>query len=259
MRLRTRTDGGANMGRDMGREFEVRWEGELAASPQEVWDAITIHTSGWLWPIDYEPWVGGSERGLTGAGTVTVWNPPRRFTTRGPDGDGHNQLDYRLEPCGGGTLLRYTHTGVLTGDYDLELDACRRHTAFYYHSLGEYLRHFSGRDAVHVSAEGPETSAVGGTAVLRRALGLTEDLAVGRHVVLRPAGLEPVEGVVDHLTPAFLGVRSADALYRFYGRDEWGWPVGLAHHLFADGVEHDEADRTWSMWLNGVLTEEVAV
>ena len=58
---------------------------------------------------------------------------------------------------------------------------------------------------------------------------------------LTPAGIEPIDGVVDYATDAFLGVRSADALYRVYGRDAWGWPVGVAHHLFADGV--DQASR----------------
>lgn len=28
----------------MTKEFEVRWKGELPASPQDVWDAFTIHT-----------------------------------------------------------------------------------------------------------------------------------------------------------------------------------------------------------------------
>ena len=44
-------------------------------------------------------------------------------------------------------------------------------------------------------------------------------------------------------TPEFLGVRSADALYRFYGRDAWCWPVGVAHHLFADGVPRSARGR----------------
>jgi uncharacterized protein YndB with AHSA1/START domain len=243
----------------MSREFEVRWECTFAASPQEVWDAFTVHTAGWIWQIDFEPWVGGAERGLTGAGTVTAWDPPWHFTTRGPDGDGHNQLDYRLEPRDGGTHVRYTHNGVIAGDYDVELDACREHTGFYRHSLGQYLRYFSGHDPVYVSADGPAASAARGSEVMRRALGLTEDLAAGQLVVLRPAGLEPIEGVVDYLTPAFLGVRSADALYRFYGRDAWGWPIGLGHHFFAERVDHAEAEQAWSMWLNGLFTKEVAV
>jgi uncharacterized protein YndB with AHSA1/START domain len=89
----------------MGQQLEVRWEGDLPATPQEVWDAITVHTAGWLWQIDDEPWVGGSERGLTpGGGTVTAWVPPRHVATRADgDGDDANELDDVLEPRGTGT------------------------------------------------------------------------------------------------------------------------------------------------------------
>jgi hypothetical protein len=234
----------------MTEEFEVTWEGELPASPREVWDAFTARTAGWLWDIDYEPRPGGTERGLTGGGgTVTVWEPHRRFVTRAV-GD-VNQLDYVLEPRGEATYLRFTHRGALAGDYDLELDACRRHTAFYYHSLGEYLRHFPGRDAAYVSVQAPETSARDGFSAVRRALGVTADVAVGDRVRLEPAG---TEGVVDYATSEFLGVRGADALYRFYGRDRWNRPVGVAVHRFGGGA--DEAARAWGAWLDDVFSTE---
>jgi hypothetical protein len=64
----------------MPKQFEVRFEGELPATPQEVWDAFTTYTRGWYWEIDYEPRLGGKESGLTAAGgTVTAWDPPRHF------------------------------------------------------------------------------------------------------------------------------------------------------------------------------------
>jgi hypothetical protein len=248
----------------MAREFEVRWEGELPATPQEVWEAFTVHTAGWLWKIEYEPRVGGVERGLTACGgAVTVWDPPRHFTTRAEDGHGVNQLDYRLEPRGSGTYLRYVHRGAIAGDYDTELDACQQHTAFYNHSLGEYLRHFSGRVATYIACEAPEVSAQGGLAALRRAIGLPESPAdgpaTGDRVRLTPAGLQSIDGVVDYSTPAFLGVRTDDALYRFYGRDAWGWPVGVAHHLFAADTDSEATGQAWSTWLAGVFaTEAVA-
>jgi hypothetical protein len=237
----------------MGRRFEVTWEGALPASPRTVWDAFTARTAGWLWKIEYEPWAGGAERGLTGGGgRVTVWEPHRRFVTHadGADGD-FNRLDYRLEPHGDGTYLRYVHQGTMGGDYDLELDACRRHTAFYYHSLGEYLRHFAGRDAASVTVDAPEVSARDGFTAVRRALGVAGDLALGDRVRLEPAG---TDAVVDYATGEFLGVRSADALYRFFGRDRWGWPVAVSAHLF--GGEAEAAERAWSGWLNDVFSTE---
>jgi hypothetical protein len=35
----------------MPRQFEVRYEGELPATPAQAWEAITARTAGWLWPI----------------------------------------------------------------------------------------------------------------------------------------------------------------------------------------------------------------
>jgi hypothetical protein len=236
----------------MAKRFEVRWDGELSGTPEQVWDAITVHTAGWLWKVEYEPRVGGAERGLTmEGGEVTGWEPPRRFVTRAPDGDGFNELEYRLEPRGAGTHLGFVQRGVLAeGEYDLQLDACRRHTAFYYHTLGEYVRHFAGRDATHVAADGPPASADGGFTALRRALGIRTEQMVGDRVNLTPTGLPAIDGVVDYATPTFLGVRTADALYRFYGRDTWGWPIGVAHHHFGGATGTAEQ---WTAWLNGVF------
>ena len=237
----------------MGRPFEVTWEGALPASPRVVWDAFTARTAGWLWEIEYEPRAGGAERGLTGGGgTVTDWEPHRRFVTRAEDAKGDvNRLEYVLEPHGEGTYLRYVHQSAASGDHDLELDACRRHTAFYYHSLGEYLRHFAGRDAAYVSVNAPAASARDGFATVRAALGVTPALAVGDTVRLEAVG---ADAVVDYVTDTFLGVRSADAFYRVYGRDRWGWPVGVSAHLF-DG-DAEAAGRAWSVWLDDVFSTE---
>ena len=234
------------------KDFTVRWEGALAASPQAVWDAITKHADGYLWAIEYEPWVGGAERGLTvGGGTVTAYDEPRHFATRTRpehERDGHNALDYRLEPLAAGTYLRYEHRGTLPADgFDRELAACRHHTAFYNHSLGQYACHFAGREPRYVSADGPEHSSF---AAVKRALGVPAGAVPGDRVRLTPAGLASIDGVVDYSTPHFLGVRSDDALYRVYGRDAWGWPVSVAHHLFGDVAP--DVDDAWSQWIADV-------
>ena len=242
----------------MVKELEVRWESELPASPEAVWDAITKHADGYLWKIEFEPRVGGAERGLTRTGgTVTAWEPPRHFATR-VDGDERNELDYRLEPLGAITYVRYRHrTAVQASELEVQLDACRRHTAFYRHSLGQYACQFPGRQAAYVSIDGPAEE--GSFAAVRRALGLPDDVVAGDLVRLTPEGLEPIDGVVDYATDRFLGIRTADALYRVYGRDAWGWPVGLAHHLFGDGVDKAATQRAWADWVAGVFqTEGVA-
>lgn len=249
----------------MAEPFEVRWEGVLPGTPDQVWDAITVHAEGWVWKVEYEPWVGGAERGLTPqGGSVTVWDQPKRFVTRaegsepGETSEGFNQLSFVLVPHPEGTRVSYVHNSVFTENYDVELDACRRHTEFYHHSLAEYVRYFAGREAAYVSADGPESSAKGGMPAVRAALGLSDDVAAGQRVRLTPAGLDPIDGVVDYSTDAFLGVRSADALYRVYGRDAWGYPVGVAHHLFAGGVDQADQQEAWQRWLTGVFEEKAA-
>jgi uncharacterized protein YndB with AHSA1/START domain len=229
-------------------EFEVRWEGVLPGDPQQVWDAITARAAGWIWEIEYEPRVGGAERGLTsGGGTVTAWDQPRHFQTRAERPDGwRNELDYTLEPTGDGTLVRYRHTGV-TSDYETEYDACVQHTAFYRHSMGEYVRHFAGRDAAYLEIDAP-----GSFATVCRRLGVDRGAAVGDHARVGPG----VDGTIDYLTPAFLGVRTDDAFVRVYGREARRRPVTVALHLFAVDADPAEAERTWGALLH--TTEAVA-
>jgi hypothetical protein len=243
----------------MYKEFEVSWEGMLPADPTQVWDALTVRTAGWLWKIEYEPRVGGAESGLTSdsaTGTVTVWEPPRRFETNAWRSDGwRNNLAYELEPHGGETLLRYTQTGVLQDDeYDEQYDACVQHTDMYYGTLAEYLEHFAGRDAVQVEIEVPGTFAE-----LRRAFGLTEAAALGDAVSLERPGHRPLQGTIDYVAPAFFGVRTDDGLIRVLGRDAWGWPAALALHLFNPEADVQQAQRAWTTWLQASLATQETV
>jgi hypothetical protein len=72
----------------------------------------------------------------------------------------------------------------------------------------------------------------------------------GDTVRVEPDVIEPLEGVVDYLRPNFVGIRTADALYRFFGRNAFGMPVGMAIHAFADGVDKDATQAAWQEWLN---------
>ena len=218
----------------MNKRWEVTWEGELPASPRAVWDTVTRHAASYLWPIEFEPRVGGAERGLTqGGGTVTVWEPHRRLRTRTRpehERDGSNELDYVLEPLGDVTYLRYTHRAqVPEAEYDVQLAACRAHTAFYKHSLGVAACYFPDVPAQYAADDAVPGSL---TEVLER-LGVPEEAVVGDRVKLTNG----VEGVVDYRTGPFLGVRGTDVLFRVYGRDTWGWPVGTTVHRFPTRAE----------------------
>jgi hypothetical protein len=96
--------------------------------------------------------------------------------------------------------------------------------------------------------------------VLARALGLTGKgsdghsfgSGDGERVRLQLPGLDPIEAVVDYRSSHFIGLRSEDALYRFYGRNAFGGQVDAAHHLFADGVDRAKTELAWQTWLDGV-------
>lgn len=221
----------------MNKLWEVHWEGELPASPQAVWDSITKHADGYLWPVEYEPRVGGAERGLTqGGGTVTVWEPHRRFATRTrpeQERDGLNEIVFELEPLGDITYLRYTHRAEIPeAEYDVQLAMCRAHTTFYLHSLGQHACFFTGRRAAYASAD-----LEGSFADVLRRLRVPEGAVAGDRVTLTPDEGAPIDGVIDYHSATMLGVRGRDVLFRVYGRDTWGWPVGVTSHRFANGSE----------------------
>ena len=165
-----------------------------------------------------------------------------------------NALEFIIEARDGGTaVLRYVHSGIMTEDWDNQYDSADQHTDFYLHTLGQYLRYFDGRPVTYVAAEGPDASkAPGSFDALRGALGLAGPGAAGDPVRLTLPGLDPLEGVVNYATPNFLGVRTDDGLYRFYGRNAFGMPVGLAHHLFAAGVNREKTELAWRTWLDGL-------
>jgi uncharacterized protein YndB with AHSA1/START domain len=241
----------------MSREFEVRREVEVPASPEDVWEAVATASgnAAWLFPVaEIEGRVGATS---ADGSTVTAWDPPNHFAVR-TEGEGgwFNAIEFTLEGREGGTtLVRYAHSGIFVDDWDNQYDAVNQHTDFYLHTLGQYLEHFNGRRATFVGdvpggIMAPAASAeADGFARLREALGIGGEVAEGDSVRLSSQGLD---GVVDYVSPNFLGVRTADGLYRFFGRNAFGMPVGMVVHLFTDGADADATKQQWQDWLNGV-------
>lgn len=239
----------------MSREFEIRREIELPGTPEQVFDAVATGngTAGWMFPTGEG---APTEVGEQFAGhTVTALQRPSHFAVRVEGEDGwFNSLDYRIERHGNGAILRYVHSGVMTGDWDTQYDGAERHTDFYLHSLGEYLAHFSGREVTYVGADGP-ADALGDEAfaAVRSALGLRADAAAGDAVDVDLEGIGHLRGEVDYLNDMFIGVRTGDALYRFYGRGRMGMPVFAGHHLFAPDADGEAAKAAWTAWLADVI------
>jgi uncharacterized protein YndB with AHSA1/START domain len=241
----------------MSREFEVKREVDLPAAPEDVWTAITADTAAWQFPTGLDvPADGGPPEGAP----ITTWDPPHRLVIRmeAPDGT-FNALDYTIEARDGGTAhLRYVHSGILADGWEDQYDAIGGHTDFYLHTLAEYLEHFNGRKVTYVGqpSAGIEGPAGAGTPdamdTLRGALGLSPDGGVGTEVHASMGDAGTLDGVVDYSTPEFLGIRSDDGLWRFFGRNHYGSVVGMSAHVFVDGVDAAKAEAALKSWLDGV-------
>ena len=247
----------------MPHAFELRYENEIEATPEDVWRAISTGSGldAWFMGLnEVEEREGGTARtelpGFPMESTVTVWQPPTRLVTRSPeaeDGSAHS-FDYRIEPRGERTAVRWIHTGFLGDDnWELEYEGMSEGDPMYFDKLAAYLTYFSGRVATPVNVFGPgPMDKDAAWATYATALGLRGASTVGDRVVLSPAGLPRIEGVVDYRSPSFLGVRSDDAMYRFMHIDGNG-TVGLGHHLFAEGLDQPTIEGAWASWLSGVF------
>jgi len=245
----------------MSRPFEITREVDLPAAPDDVWTAITADTAAWQFPTGLEIPAGAAP---PEGSPITTWDPPHRLVVRmeSPDGT-FNALDYAIEARDGGTAhLRYVHSGILADGWEDQYDAIGGHTDFYLHTLGEYLAHFNGRPVTYVGQpsagiDGP-ASAGGPDAMdtVRAALGLSANASPGDavHASLGDAGT--LDGVVDYATPEFLGVRTEDGLYRFFGRNHYGSVVGMSAHLFVDGVDAAAREAQLKAWLDEVYAAE---
>src|SRR6476646_9682715 len=211
----------------MSREFEITREVDLPAGPDDVWTAITADAAAWMLPTGMEIPAGAAPP--EGA-PVTTWEPPHRLVIRmeSPDGT-FNALDYAIEAREGGTAhLRYVHSGILADGWEDQYDAIGGHTDFYLHTLAQYLEHFNGRPVTYVGQPsdgiaGPEAAgAPNAMDRLRAALGLGTNVQVGDEVHADLGDAGRFDGVVDYATPQFLGLRSEDGLYRFFGRNDFG-------------------------------------
>jgi hypothetical protein len=235
----------------MAKEFEIRREVELVATPEQVWEAITTRQglAGWLW--DQEP---------TPEAFQTAWDPPRRLRIEIPPAENGatHAFEYLIEARGGGgARLRFVHSGFLGDDWEGEFDfqeLTGHGWDMYLHTLAEYLEHFRGRPVAYVTADAPAESATESAwPVLLAALGLTGSTAPGDGVRLTPEGMAPIEGVTDYVGPTFLGVRTGDAMYRFHGRATLGMPIAVGHHLFREDVDVEREAEAWRFWFARVF------
>jgi len=246
----------------MPHEFKVTKEIALDASPEQVWEAVATGRGLDAWLMgsnEVEPRVGGTTRftmgGYSEEGTVTAWEPLKRFAYRSREGDDGSFMAFEYVIEGreeGRTVLRLVQSGFMSGDWEAEYEALNKGWDMYLRTIGQYLTYFPGQTATPISAQGPQ--APGEEQVwdaLKRGLGLSGTVSEGDRARFTLAGTAPVEGVVDSvLSPTFLGVRTSDGLYRFVGR---GGAVGVGHHVFDAGVDQERAELAWRTWLTALF------
>lgn len=242
----------------MGKEFEGRKEVEVAATPEEVWEAIATGAGIDSWFMgrnEVEPREGGVVRTAFGAytpeSTVAAWDPPRRFAHRTPTEEDGRFIAYEFLIEGRGqssTVLRMTVSGFLPGDdWEDEYDAMRKGGDLFFRTLVEYLTHFRGRTAAPVTAFGPPIDDwAHAWAVLIQALGLPDLISEGDRVQATVPNLPFIDGTVYFVNTQTLGIRTEDALYRFI--QGFRGPMIAAHHVFAP-VDQRKAEQAWTSWL----------
>jgi hypothetical protein len=234
-------------------EFDCSREVILPAAPERVWEAVASKegNAAWLFPNEIEAGGAGAE----------AWEPPHHFRTRQEQGDWFNDLEFVIDDRGDGTSgLHYGHCGVFGPEqFDTQNEAIQQHTDFYLHTLSEYLEHFDGRPVTYIGdvpggIQGPPSSATAdGFRRLKDALGLDRSASEGDAVHLTPSGVEAIDGVIDYLQPNFLGIRTDDALYCFFGRNAFGGPVAVTIHSFAPGIDAEQTAQSWKQFLDSEL------
>lgn len=236
----------------MSKKFEIHREVVVPGTPEQIWAAISAETAGWMFPSPLEIPADGSR---PDSPVIARWKPPTELGIHmeGPDG-WFNNLEYVVEARDDSTaVVRYVHAGIFADDWDNQYDGASRHTDFYLHSLGQYVRYFAGQSATYVCTDGPQSS---GTAdamtTLRGALGIGSGGAVGDTVTFDVPGIGTINAETDYLNDWFVGLRTEDALLRFYGRNTFGGNVDAAHHLFSADADVDALAAAWKGWLDGV-------
>ena len=235
----------------MGKEYEVRLDTTVDATPEQVWDAVATGPGISSWYIGRTDLDGSTVRTAFGditmpAGTVTANEPHQHFAYRtdtAPDGR-FQPFDFLVEGrAGSATTLRAMTSGFLPGDdWADEYEAMRYGTQLFLATLAVHLRHFAGRTATPVTAFGPHvTDWPAAWAALHDTLGLPD--------APRPGDRTRDGGEVYAVNPHTLGIRTTGALHR-YLRGYHG-PMIAAHQCY----EPDDADPArWTAFLHALPT-----
>lgn len=256
--------------------YRMEFTFELPGTPEQVWDAIATARgiSAWFLPTDLEEREGGAIRvqmgeNMSSSGTVTGWDPPRRFAYVEPDwaelaGRDPSSVtpmatEFLIEAQSGGTcVLRVVSSAFGTGaDWEQEFfDDAQKYWAPYFDNLRLYLTHFPGQRAttLSVAADLPDDLDTVWS-VLRQALGAGEvGQAVEAHGISgqverigTPPGPNELLLRVTDPVPGFLG-------FSAYAKGDGTTAAAIEGYLFSqDAPELVERTKPeWKAWLQSL-------
>lgn len=232
---------------------------ELAADPEQVWQAVSTPEGMSIWFVPHERTGEEIEADFGGdnteaAGQVLEWEPGRRvvYGAPGPGGEPSMTLEFLVEGREGGTtVLRLVQSGLFGGDdWEAEYDGFGRGWDMFFHNLAEYFRHFPGLPVANVVATGLTDrpgEAVWADLIAR----LGAEPALGERVHLTPEGLEPIDGVVDLRGRSLLGIRTERGFYRFMV-DDLHHMVNTTQYFYGVTVDRRSRTAAWQSWLDGI-------
>ncbi len=242
-------------------ERRLEKEIELAASPEQVWQAISTPEGMSVWFVPHEHTDGELEGdfggGNTQAGQVLEWEPGRRvvYGAPGPDGEPSMTFEFLVEGREGGTtVLRLVQRGFFGDDWEAEYDGFGKGWGMFFHNLAEYFRYFPGLPVANVVATG-FTTLPGETSWADLIARLGADPALGERVRLTPEGLEPIEGVVDQRDTMLLGIRTEHGFYRFMA-DDLHHMVSTVQYFYGVTVDRESRTAAWQSWLDSLTGDE---
>jgi hypothetical protein len=144
------------------------------------------------------------------------------------------------------------HSGIFADNWDEQYDGASKHTAFYLHTLGQYLKYFDGQPVVFTDIQGPAASQTPeGFVRLKNALGVGT-ASPGDTFDVDVDGVGRLRGQVDFSNVNFLGLRTSDTMYRFFGRNAFGAPVGMTVHDFSGSGDSEATAHAWGGFLEKV-------
>jgi uncharacterized protein YndB with AHSA1/START domain len=244
----------------------VEAEVEVSGTPEQVWEAIASGPgiSSWFVPSTLDQKVGGKagssfapDGSMDSVGTITSWEPPKRFVVETEEGPGTVASEWTVEAHAGGTCtVRVVHSWFAsTDDWDEQFEGHTWGWLSFFAILRLYLKHFQGRTGVPVQLMAMSTDAPQKAwDTLVRPLGLADAGAGAR--VTTPEGAPELSGVVEVANPPewpgmILRLDTPTPALAHLFAMPMGGPVMLPVRFYCYGAAEDAKtiETEWKAWL----------